>query len=147
MFANPDLRQYGHNWSQALLRDRSVDTDDDGHVTFRSSSVPRISAGDALKHRYMKAARKPGTTSAGTTAGSSSGVKRRASGSRSDVEPEVPVEAPKVSARVGGLSRGRKLLVTQQWRRWRVAQPDRAASLSRLHRPEACIVLKQHALS
>eukprot|EP00955_Chlamydomonas_euryale_P043700 352677-Chlamydomonas_euryale.AAC.2 len=60
---------------QALLRDRGVVNDDDGHVTFRETGAQRISAADALKHRFTRFAAEPGT-------GTDPGTSQRGAGSR-----------------------------------------------------------------
>ncbi len=43
----------GAGWSLLglLLKERSIETDDEGRVAFTNDSDPRISAAEALKHR------------------------------------------------------------------------------------------------
>jgi len=52
----------GWDMAKALLRPRSIKNMPDGTVAFvNDSQQPRISAGEALKHRYMRQAREPGS--------------------------------------------------------------------------------------
>jgi hypothetical protein len=56
----PPRHPAGWELAQALLRPRSIEVDGDGGVTFTNdSSAPRISATQALRHRFLRRAADP----------------------------------------------------------------------------------------
>jgi hypothetical protein len=48
----------GAGWALlgTMLRERAIETDDEGVVTFTDKGVPRVSASEALRHRCASAA-------------------------------------------------------------------------------------------